>query len=245
MKKILFILLIFCLLPVAAKAQFGGENGIKSFQQDKDLWRRKTNEKVQILTPIEDSIGKSAAQNISDAEQIFCYYVEAVTPDYNGYTIDGMAIKSYCGNIDSELKDIVVLSLFGTESNISNKKDNCIIRPRLMLRFVRGVDYTDVLLSSPCYSFTIFYAGKVKSYNFTPGAEIIDTLIKDFSARPMPFVSPSLLGQVLPVGIPQTAVDNDKINAKSKTTGPVRSWEREETSQPSQKGTGGWNNLSM
>ena len=68
----------------------------------------------------------------------------------------------------------------------------------LMLRFVRGVDYTDVLLSSRCHSFSVFYGGKVKSYNFSPAAEIIDVMVDSFRPKTVPFVSPAMLRQLLP-----------------------------------------------
>ncbi|MFV0626715.1 MAG: hypothetical protein ACK5N8_05150 [Alphaproteobacteria bacterium] len=241
MKTKLLMLFMICLVSSISYVHADENTGIKSFQQDKDSWRRKNQDKAEILPQIADSMGQAAAKNITDAEEVFCYFVEAVTPDYNGYTLDGMAVKSYCGNMAPEVKNVVTTVLLGTEENISSTRENCIIRPRMILRFVRGVDYTDVLLSSPCYSFTIFYAGKVKSYNFTPGSEIIDTLLKDFNTKPIPFVSPALLGQVLPVGIPQTQSDKEKVNIQNRENAPVKGWEKE---QP-KKNNSGWNNLNM
>ncbi|MDD4556295.1 MAG: hypothetical protein PHE89_03075 [Alphaproteobacteria bacterium] len=241
MKKILFSLVVLCLSFTAAEAQFGN-SGVKSFQGDKDSWRRNAQEKAEILPQIRDSIGKAATKNIEESEAVFCYYVEAVSPDYNGYTVDGMAIKSFCGTLQSELRNVLVDVLLSTEENISNQQSNCIIRPRMMFRFLRGVDYTDVLLSSPCPSITLFYAGKIRAYNFTPGAAIIETLISDMNAQPLPFVSPALLGQVVPVGVAQNKKDSEIINQNKKNTAPAKSWEKNEPQKQERKG---WNNLAM
>ena len=134
------------------------KEGVQSFQQDKDAWRRsEQNAKPEFLPGIADSIGAAAAINIEQAEQVFCYEVDSRAVDYDGYTIDGMALTGFCGVLNQEIKDLVLRELFMTPQNvILDKNENCIIQPKIMLRFVRGVDNTDVLLSSPCYSYSVF-----------------------------------------------------------------------------------------
>lgn len=72
-----------------------------------------------------------------------------------------MALTGFCGVLNPELKKLVLQELFMSPQNvILDKNENCIIKPKIMLRFVRGVDNTDVLLSSPCYSYSVFYGAQ-------------------------------------------------------------------------------------
>lgn len=71
-----------------------------------------------------------------------------------------MAVTGFCGIIENDLKNMIIRQFFATPENISQEVAQCVIKPRLMLRFVRGVDYTDVLLSSPCHSFSVFTAAR-------------------------------------------------------------------------------------
>lgn len=82
-----------------AKAQatyFGDEpEGVQSFQQDKDAWRRKDGKRLQILQGISDSIGQAALANITGAEQVFCYQITSRPNNYSGYTINGMVVTGF------------------------------------------------------------------------------------------------------------------------------------------------------
>lgn len=128
---------------------------------------------------------------------------------------------------------------------ILDKNENCIIKPKIMLRFVRGVDNTDVLLSSPCYSYSVFYGGKVRPFNAKPAAEIIDALINPLLKKKVKFVSPALLNQLLPVGVAQTEEQKELVSKKNK---PIRGWETEEASEaqaPAKtRAASGWNKLN-
>lgn len=200
------------------------KEGVQSFQQDKDAWRRSGQEETKNILPgIVDSIGAAAAANVQQAEQVFCYEVDTKTMEYSGYTMEGMALNGFCGVLNPELKKLILQELFASPQNvILDKSENCVIKPRIMLRFVRGVDNTDVLLSSPCYSYSVFYGGKVKTFNAKPAAEVIDALINPLLKKKVDFVSPALLNQLLPVGVAQTQEQKDLISNRSK---PVRGWE--------------------
>ena len=223
------------------------KEGVQSFQQSKDAWRRSEQENQPVFLPgIADSIGAAAAINIEQAEQVFCYEVDARAVDYDGYTIDGMALTGICGVLNPELKKLVLQELFMSPQNvILDKNENCIIKPKIMLRFVRGVDNTDVLLSSPCYSYSVFYGGKVRPFNAKPAAEIIDALINPLLKKKVKFVSPALLNQLLPVGVAQTEEQKELVSKKNK---PIRGWETEEASEaqaPAKtRAASGWNKLN-
>ena len=91
-----------------------------------------------------------------------------------------------------------------------------------MLRFTRGVDYTDVLLSSPCPSFTIFYAGRYTSFNIKQG--IIDDLISQFDKKHEVFNSPSLLKKTVANGVAQTDKEAEEYEKQQKENTPIMNW---------------------
>jgi len=233
---------------VAADNLVKAKDGIRSFQQDKSAWRREDDEDKKFLTGISDSIGPAATINIEQAEQVFCYEVEPRAVDYDGYTINGLALTGFCGVLNDELKTLVQEELFMSPQNVVlDKSEDCIIKPKIMLRFVRGVDNTDVLLSSPCYSYSVFYGGsKIRSFNAKPAAEIIDALINPLLKKKVKFVSPALLNQLLPVGVAQTSEQKELVNKKNK---PIRGWEKEKSDvktgeSAATSGGSGWNRLN-
>ena len=170
--------------------------------------------------------------------------MDNIPSDYDGYTLDSMAITGFCGVIKNEIKEQVLSQLVMDSKNVLfNVREECVIKPRIVLRFVRGIDATDVLLSSPCYSFTIYYPGSVHVFNAKPAAKIIDTLIFSFDKNKLDFVSPALLDQLLPVGVPQTKEQRDLVSKKPKA---VRNWDvKKEEPKETKPENQGWNNLDL
>ena len=197
-----------------------------------------------ILPGISKAIGQSALQNITGAEQIFCYQITNKPENYNGYTLDGMAIAGFCGIINQDLKNMVITELFANpDSVLFDETEDCIIRPKIMLRFVRGVDTTDVLLSSPCHAFAIFYGGRINAFNAKPAAPIIDALVTPLLKSRVDFASPALFNQLLPVGIAQTEEQKELLNQKN---APIRNWLKKQDEEDSSKPkTGGWNKVNL
>lgn len=113
-----------------------------------------------IISSLPKATSAAATNNIANAEQVFCYHVAKKPADFAGYTLDNFAVTGYCGELDIGATATTYEALFTQSPNIITAPAACAIEPRVMLRFVRGVDYTDVLLSSPCPSFTVFYAGR-------------------------------------------------------------------------------------
>lgn len=236
---------IFAAAPVVAQNDPSiPSEGVQSFQQDKDSWRRGSEKEKQVLQPIVDSIGQAAWGNIKDAELVFCYEVSSRPNNYDGYTLNGFTVTGFCGVLPPAQRDNFIDTFMKSPENVLlNQSENCVIRPRIMLRFVRGVDAVDILLSSPCYSYSVFYGGKVKTFNAKPAAEQLDRLIIPLSQRKQNFVSPALLKQLLPIGVAQTQEQKDLVNKKNK---PIRGWEDGKTpaEQPEKKG-GAWGNLNL
>ena len=84
-----------------------------------------------------DAVGNSGIANITDSEAVFCYQVSSKPAGYKGYTIDNMAVTGFCGIIENDLKNMIIRQFFATPENISQEVAQCVIKPRLMLRFVR------------------------------------------------------------------------------------------------------------
>lgn len=233
-------------------AQYGrNQDGVRAFQQDNDAWRRQNtqgqsnaateksqdDEPIRILAVFQQELGGAALNNILQAENLFCYQVGNVSSSYSGYTLNGMAVLGFCGNFGSELRNILTRQLFANANNIDTTSvAQCVMQPKIMLRYVRGVDFTDVLISSPCQSIAVFYGGKVLTYNFSPVAKLIDTFVDTLSSQKMDFVSPALLNQLPPIGAVLNS-EQQLLMQKAKL-GNV-------TSSKSNNSTSGWNKLKM
>ena len=197
---------------------------------------------------LRSSLNATALKNVLEAERVFCYTVEMPAAGYKGYTLDQMALTGFCGILSDEEKTLFVNEFFKNEKNISQTSAQCVISPRVMFRFYRGVDSTDVLFSSPCPSFSVFYAGSLKSFNAAPVTEALEVMAKMYEDKRTDFISPTLLNQMLPMGI----IVNDEQKAiveKKNESGPVRNWakdgEKGNQGSASQNAAKGWNKINI
>lgn len=207
-------------------------------QQDAPAWKPNP-EYTEILDDIAASIGSSALNNINNAEQVFCYQITNKPENYTGYTLDGMAIVGFCGVINEQLKTLIKSELMMNPENLLfDETENCVIKPQIMLRFVRGIDSTDVLLSSPCHALAFFYGGKVSAFNAKPAAQIIDAIMDPLIKNKVEFASPALFNQLLPIGVAQTDEQKAIIQKKNE---PIKNWQKEQQTTAAKKS--GWNKL--
>lgn len=208
---------------------------------------KKTLRQKSIIPAIKSAIPEAAAYNLSNAEQVFCYHVTKRSKEYTGYTLSSFAITGYCGELDASNTVTAYEALFTQGPNIINTQADCRIEPRVMLRFVRGIDYTDVLLSLPCPSFTVFYGGKYKAFNIKQG--VITDLINKFEQTNLQFNSPSLLKQTVANGIATTDKEADELAKKQKELEPQMKWkqpqENVEKPAPEAKPQTGWGNIKL
>ncbi len=220
----------------AVNSNFPNNNEISFDNDDSD----EINEgQIALLEGISSAIGEYAQKNILSSEQVFCYQIATPPENYAGYTLDGMAIVGFCGVIDGKLRNLIVSKLMNNpEHIIFDQFEDCMIKPRIMLRFMRGVDATDVLLSAPCHAVAFFYAGKVTAFNAKPAATVIDNLVRALLKNKIDFVSPTLFNQLLPAGVAKT--DEQKELLQKKNT-PFRRWEQQKKEQEIKNS--GWNKL--
>lgn len=192
-----------------------------------------------ILDEIASAIGSSALNNITNSEQVFCYQIANKPENYTGYTINGMAIVGFCGVINPNLQTLIKSELMMNPDNIMfDVTENCVIRPQIMLRFIRGIDSTDVLLSSPCHALAIFYGGKISAFNAKPAAQIIDAIIDPLIKNKVDFASPALFNQLLPIGVAQT---EEQKALQQKKNEPIKNWQTKQQNNAARKS--GWNKL--
>ncbi len=245
--KILLATLLFS-FSASAQGILGGDASLDTPAQD-NSWTREEPEVAELkpLYQFENLTGSVAMKNIFEAEQIFCYEVFPQDGEHKGYTLDGFPIRGFCGMLNQTVRDTLAASFFANPTAVNfEEAEQCEVQPKIILRFIRGVDYTDVLLSAPCYAFVIFYAGSVNAYNYKPSAELIDALVKNLQTKHQEFVSPALLNQLMPVGIIQNE-NQRKIVYKTKE--PIRKWEekanekiKKQEAEVKKQNTG-WNKL--
>jgi len=236
MWRYLFFVVLSCMLSFNAWAQ--EEDDVETAIVQAPAWEPNP-EYTEILDEISSAIGTSALNNITSSEQVFCYQIATKPENYTGYTLDGMAIVGFCGVINQQLQTLIKTELMMNPENILfDVTENCVIRPQIMLRFVRGVDSTDVLLSSPCHALAFFYGGKVSAFNAKPAAQIIDAVIEPLVKNKVDFASPALFNQLLPVGVAQT--DEQKALVQKKNA-PARNWEKQQQTNAARRS--GWNKL--
>lgn len=229
--------LLFLALSLSVPA-FAQETADSQSVQEAPAWEPNPDYDT-VLEEISSAIGTSALNNITNSEQVFCYQIANKPDNYTGYTLDGMAIVGFCGVINQQLQTLIKSELMMNPNNILfDVTENCVIRPQIMLRFVRGVDTTDVLLSSPCHALAIFYGGKISAFNAKPAAQIIDAIIDPLVKNKVEFASPALFNQLLPIGVAQT--DEQKALLKKKNE-PIKSWQKEQQINAARKS--GWNKL--
>ncbi len=206
----------------------------------------RTSQNFDIIPLIQSEIKDEASYNISHPEQVFCYQVTRRPQNYTGYTLNKFAITGYCGELDKNQIATSYEALFTNRANVLTVKSDCRIEPRIMLRFVRGVDYTDVLLSSPCHSFTVFYAGKYNSFNIKQ--HIIDDIIAQLSSKNETFHSPSLLKKTVANAEASSSEEEEALEKKQKESQPIMNWQQKQeqaAKEEAEKPSTGWGKINL
>ena len=192
-------------------------------------------------------IDASTMKVISKSEKVFCYTVDYPSDDYDGYMINGLALKGSCGELSEAGKKLIYNSLLTNNSAYSVGSENCSIEPKIMLRYIYGVDYTDVLLSSPCHSLTFFHERDFVTVNAAPGAQIIEQIVKAYSGLEEKFLSPALLGQMVANGQIVNQSQKEIVRRLSPVSTPTKKWGNDAAkaslNKPSAPTKTGWNKL--
>jgi len=246
MKKIYMLLAMFALFAgntikpaLAEEDLFGVElNDFADSDQPQEE-EQKTEDKNEYLSSfLRTRISANTARLLNKAEKIFCYTVDYAGTDYDGYLIDDLAVKGSCGEISKEGNELLKEALFNNNRAFSSNTDSCSISPRIMLRYIYGLEHVDVLISSPCHSLTFFHGSDVTTVNAAPGAKIVEKIADAYASLNERFLSPALLGQMVANG--QVISQNQKeiVRRMSPTDAPVRKWGNErQNTQPADTST--------
>ena len=243
---------LLCLLiavnpAVAEEDFFGLDENENIFSENTE----QTNDKntVASFSFLSNRLPESTVKNINKAEKVFCYTVDYAPAGYEGYTINDLALKGACGELSQVGRNLIKNSVLDNNTLYSTSKDNCNISPKIMLRYVYGTDYTDVLFSSPCQSLTFFHGRDITTINAAPGAAIIDQIIKAYTGLEEPYLSPALLGQMVGNGQAMNQRDKEVIRRASPSEAPLKKWNTQQpTKEKAQTGNqqpakSGWNKL--
>lgn len=243
MKKLQFIFLLTVLLGNSPLAKAAESDDL--FGND-DLFGESDNSLLPTQEPAEDAgkvlsafvssrIPDSSARNIENAEKVFCYTVSYTPTEYNGYKIDDMAITGSCGELSTEGRSLLKDVLLHNTSAFSTSDANCEIQPRVLFRYIHGIDSTDILLSTPCHSLTFFHGSSITTLNAAPGKDIVEQIVKTYSSLEEKFLSPALLGQMVPNGQVVTQAQKEMVRKLSTSNSPKK-WNNEPSQQsaPSQ-----------
>ncbi len=252
MKKLYLIALIAGILPFgtagAQETDIFGDSAEDLLGEDIQNIPQSNAAKSTLSDFLERKIPAAAARNINKAEKVYCYTVDYKPQGYDGYTMDDLAIKGSCGELSSVGQKLIKDSLFQSSIIYSNSVSNCEIAPKVMLRYIYGLDHTDVLLSYPCPSLTFFHGSDTVILNATPGSAIVEQIVGAYSKLEEKFYSPALLGQMVANGQPQTQAQKEMIRLNAPTSTPRKKWGNEapEETQPQpqqQPQRSGWNKL--
>ena len=180
---------------------------------------------------------------------MFCYTVDYAAADFDGYIIDDLAITGSCGELSNDGRQLIKEMLLNNNLAFSSAQDSCNISPRVMLRYINGIDSTDILLSAPCHSLTFFHGRDITTLNAAPGKNIVEQIVTTYSSLKEKFLSPALLGQMVPNGQVLTQ-DQKEIVRKISTGSSPKKWntdskstQSENSQQQSDSVKKGWNRL--
>ena len=241
-----FLAAISAISPAYAEEDIFGEDENSIFEDTTS--QQDTKSKSYISSFLESRLPASMLLNIQKKEKIFCYIVDYATPSYEGYVVNDMAIKGYCGELSAEGEKLISDAVLKNTSLYSNSVDSCNVSPKFMLRYVNGIDHTDILFSNPCPSLTFFHGRDIVTINAAPGREIIEKIVNAYVGLNEKFLSPALLGQVVGNGQIITQDQKEIVRRLSPTEAPIKKWgtenEEPKVSKPAaQPKTTGWNKL--
>ena len=150
-----------------------------------------------VAAGIRERIRADASYIIGEPEETLCYGIARKSPKKRSATIDGYAHTGNCGSLNETGMKEIQAKLFSAESYDMNimKIASCVINPKLALRFRKGFDFVDVILSGGnCPAVLFLYGGETKEFSAKPIKEWLDTFIEAVS-NDMDPVTPEELGK--------------------------------------------------
>ncbi|MBR4127319.1 MAG: hypothetical protein IKR09_07080 [Alphaproteobacteria bacterium] len=137
-----------------------------------------------VAAGIRERIRADAAYIVGEPEETLCYGIARKSPKKRSATIDGYAHTGNCGSLNETGMAEIQNKLFSAESYDMSimKIASCVTNPKLALRFRKGFDFVDVILSGGnCPAVQFLYGGDTKEFSAKPIKEWLDTFIEAVS----------------------------------------------------------------
>lgn len=249
MKKFIFVMAVMFLSGATnsfAVDNFLGMEEIDDFSPATP--DNKTTDDKVLSTFLSSRLPAAAARNIEKAEKVFCYTVSYADSQDESYTLNGMSIKGSCGELSANGKKLFNDALWHNTTVFSGSMDNCKIEPKLMLQYIYGPDSTDVLISYPCPAIIFYHDRDVITVNAAPGEKLLEQITKTYSSLAEPYVSPALLGQMIPNGQILNQAQKEQVRRFGNSDSSRKKWNNE-TAEDTAEATNsspaktGWNRL--
>jgi hypothetical protein len=216
------------------RSRFGYQEGRLSNFSRRDntqSWKRGADEKKKLYptADIVDRINGDAIDLMLNPSEVLCYNITTKAPSDDGFVIQGYKALGKCGKLEGDALYSFQEKFLATVESIDKKNQKgCSVRPDVLLRFKKGLDSADVLVSSipSCHFISVKYAGETDVFNVMP----ISSWVKKFIS-----VANSNKSEIKiekPKKVDYTGKDNQ--NVKEEKTG-LEDWKKEK-----EKSTGGW-----
>lgn len=137
-----------------------------------------------VAQQIRERIRSDAAYIVGEPDETICYGISRKSPKKRTATIDGYAHTGNCGTLNETGMTEIQDKLFNSESYEMNvmKIASCVINPKLALRFRKGFDFVDVILSGgACPAVVFLYGGETREFSAKPIKEWLDNFIEAVS----------------------------------------------------------------
>ena len=138
-------------------------------------------ETKEIPSSIKERLRYDATHVLAAPDEVYCYGISRKNPKNKTDTISGYALNGECGTLNEDgLKAVKekIFDLTSFEMSTAKISSVCVIKPRVLLRFRRGYDFVDAVLSGEkCPGIAYFYAGETKEFYAKPISEWMDTFI--------------------------------------------------------------------
>ena len=162
----------------------GGKSLRPASDESDDFYKEEEPYEQIVAKEIRERIRSDAAYIIGEPEEALCYGIARKSPKKRSATIDGYAHTGNCGSLNETGMTEVQSKLFNAASYDMNvtKIASCVTTPRLALRFRKGFDFVDIILSGGnCPAVFFLYGGDTKEFSAKPIKDWLDTFIEAVS----------------------------------------------------------------
>ncbi len=151
-----------------------------SFAKDMPAKRELEPFEKLIAQEIRERVTPDASYILAEPDETLCYGVARKSPMRRTLTINGYAHTGNCGSLNDMGLSEVQKRLFDIKSYETplKKASSCIVSPQLTLRFRKGFDFVDVVISGAnCPAVSFLYAGETKEFSAKPMGEWLNEFI--------------------------------------------------------------------